>query len=242
MDDIFGAGSPSEAAAEVVDEAGDALNSLLGNDPAGAENASADAASAAEMEDAFGGEGEASPAPADSSLDSIFGEPQEAAPAEGDGSLDDLFGDPEAEAAPAEDAAEPAAGSGAEASESLDDIFGTAVEEPSEAVSEEAEALDFDNLFGKGEAVAQSVAVQSVSVASVDPLSRTHQRTWIDNTGSFSVEGRLIEINEEAVRLLKTNGRTCTVPHRRLSPADAAYVQSVVAQLPEETVAMAVNR
>lgn len=56
-------------------------------------------------------------------------------------------------------------------------------------------------------------------------------RTWRDNTGTYEVEGRLTVIFPEKVRLLKTNGRTTTVPMQRLSPTDQAYVRWVVEQL-----------
>jgi len=55
-------------------------------------------------------------------------------------------------------------------------------------------------------------------------------RTWNDNTGTFQVEGRLIAILPDHVRLLKTNGRTTTVPMRRLSEADATYVEEAAAR------------
>ncbi|WP_353620937.1 SHD1 domain-containing protein [Rhodopirellula sp. JC639] len=61
----------------------------------------------------------------------------------------------------------------------------------------------------------------------INPLDETHIRTWIDNTGKYQVEGRLIEINRDNVRLFKSNGRTCTVPFQRLCPADASYVESI---------------
>ncbi|MCO8121812.1 SHD1 domain-containing protein [Stieleria sp. TO1_6] len=89
-----------------------------------------------------------------------------------------------------------------------------------------------DDLFGQSNPAAapDSVSVQVVStvpIDSVDPLGSTHVRTWIDNTGKFQVQGRLIEITSEYVRLLKSNGRTCTVPAGRLCPADATYVDSI---------------
>ena len=52
-------------------------------------------------------------------------------------------------------------------------------------------------------------------------------RGWNDNTGTFAVQGRLIAIFDNHVRLLKDNGRTTTVPVRRLSKEDRAYVEEV---------------
>lgn len=53
-------------------------------------------------------------------------------------------------------------------------------------------------------------------------------RHWSDNTGTFRVEGRLIAILDGQVRLLKTTGRTTTVPMRRLSDADQKYVAEII--------------
>ena len=55
-------------------------------------------------------------------------------------------------------------------------------------------------------------------------------RMWNDNTGTFQVEGRLIAILPDHVRLLKSNGRTTTVPLRRLSESDAKYVEEATAR------------
>jgi hypothetical protein len=55
-------------------------------------------------------------------------------------------------------------------------------------------------------------------------------RMWSDNTGTFQVEGRLIAILPDHVRLLKSNGRTTTVPKRRLSDADSTYVEEAAAR------------
>ncbi len=54
-------------------------------------------------------------------------------------------------------------------------------------------------------------------------------RHWVDNTGLYTVDGRLVEILDGKVRLVKENGRTCTVELRRLSSIDADYVQQIAA-------------
>ena len=64
-------------------------------------------------------------------------------------------------------------------------------------------------------------------------------RHWTDNTGTFAVNGKLIAILDGKVRLLKENGRTCTVPMRRLSKSDADYVQMVVAKLGQGVLQLA---
>lgn len=55
-------------------------------------------------------------------------------------------------------------------------------------------------------------------------------RSWKDNTGTFEVEGRLIGIGPDHVRLLKPSGKTTTVPKRRLSQDDAQYVEEAAAR------------
>jgi len=150
--------------------------------------------------------------------DDLFGEPAAEAPAaeaEAAPAADDLFGEPAAaeEAAPAavddlfgEPAAEAAAPA---AEESLDDLFGT----PEPAKAKEASPAAIDDLFG-----------QAVPPAEPQQLGMRH---WSDNTGLYSVDGRLIEILDGKVRIVKENGRTCTVEMRRLGKIDAEYVQLI---------------
>ena len=54
-------------------------------------------------------------------------------------------------------------------------------------------------------------------------------RTWMDNTGTFSAVGRLVRVLGGKVRLLKENGRTTTVPVRRLSEEDLKYIEEQLA-------------
>ena len=54
------------------------------------------------------------------------------------------------------------------------------------------------------------------------------RRQWVDNTGTFTTVGRMIEIRGQSIRLMKENGRTATVPVRRLSVADIKYVTDQV--------------
>jgi hypothetical protein len=56
-------------------------------------------------------------------------------------------------------------------------------------------------------------------------------RTWVDNTGHYEVEARLVVIMVDSVRLLKENGRTTTVPMSRLSDGDRDYVEQMIAQI-----------
>ena len=64
----------------------------------------------------------------------------------------------------------------------------------------------------------------------LDTSTETPLRSWVDNTGIYRVQARLLQISTDSVRLLKTNGRTCTVPIRRLSRRDFAHVQFVASK------------
>lgn len=66
-------------------------------------------------------------------------------------------------------------------------------------------------------------------------------RKWIDNTGAYEVEGRLVMIYPDKVRLQKENGRTTTVAMRRLSPVDQAYVRWVADQMMRTDIASTGN-
>jgi hypothetical protein len=189
------------------------------------------------VDDLFGTEAPAEEAPAaEPSVDDLFGTeaPAEEAPA-AEPSVDDLFGtEAPAEEAPAE---EP----------SVDDLFGPADSDDAktkETPTDEA-AAEIDDIFGQHRAIESESQVQAMPVSTaagtievgatnshrVVSFEDTRSRTWVDNTGQFSTNGRLIEIQANAVRLLKDNGRTCTVSYERLCPADAAYVQSIKRQI-----------
>lgn len=251
-DDLFGAPMDDAPAA-------DAGTDLFGDAP------TEPAAEAAPMDDLFGAPADA-PA-ADGPMDDLFGDPAgDAAPADA-APMDDLFGEPPAGGKPAEEpslddlfgqGSAPAADE--KVTDSLDDLFGSPLDEP--AVEPQSE-LSIEDLFGKLQstpAATETVSVESEAVETetvelvqelpaplqvvsnvsdlTDPLADARSRVWVDNTGSFNVEGKLIEIRDDYVRLLKSNGRTCTVPTSRLCDADAAYVASVSAKIANSRIAM----
>ena len=51
-------------------------------------------------------------------------------------------------------------------------------------------------------------------------------KTWRDDTGEFSIRGRLVKLLDGKAKILKENGRTTTVPLHRLSRADFAFVEA----------------
>jgi hypothetical protein len=67
-------------------------------------------------------------------------------------------------------------------------------------------------------------------------------RRWVDDTGSFAVDARLIAVLDGKVRLLKSTGRTCTVPVERLSARDLEWVRNVQEQYGEGRLAHFADR
>ena len=151
-------------------------------------------------EDLFGGE-EA----VEEETDDLFGPVEEEVMEE---ETDDLFG-------PADDAADDAA----------DDLFGPIEEE--EVMEEET-----DDLFGPTEEESmeeESDPADDLFGAAPVPAEALGMRSWVDNTGLYTTNGRLLVIGEDYVQLLKDNGNTTTVPLRRLSDADQLLIEQVVA-------------
>jgi hypothetical protein len=197
------------------------------------------------------------PTPAESSLtDDIFGESEAPpAPTEEGSLFDGLDGlDGLTEGLPGTDgtpAAEPAADG---------DLFDGLLNPTSTQEQEEdsSESL-FDELFGaidlgsslyltaverieceQAEANHLTNVSSAVAAPKANVLDSTENRLWIDNTGEFSTDGRVIEITASHIRLLKENGRTCTVPLDRLSPSDASYVAELQEAIsPESLIVMA---
>jgi hypothetical protein len=55
-------------------------------------------------------------------------------------------------------------------------------------------------------------------------LDSSEMRMWVDNTGKYSVNARLIRFLDGHVRLMKDTGRTTTVALNRLSERDLEFV------------------
>lgn len=155
-----------------------------------------------------------------------------AAPAEAPAATDDLFGTEPAESIPPTDtippADEPAIPAEMPAEESTDDLFG-GTEEPATAPAsndapaeteeaappaEEPAEESTDDIFGAMERILHEAG----------GLASNEMRVWVDNTGSYSVNARLIRFANGHVQLLKENGRTTTVPLNRLSGSDLRFV------------------
>jgi hypothetical protein len=149
---------------------------------------------------------------------------------------DDLFTpEPPAETPPAETApaTEPAAPAEEPATPpaETDDLFGgeppaaepaatepapteTPAETPAAAPAEGEKTEETDDLFGRARGVLREAG----------GLDSNETRLWVDNTGKYSVNARLILFLDGHVRLLKDTGRTTTVPLKRLSERDLEFV------------------
>jgi len=143
----------------------------------------------------------------------LFG--QQPPPAVTEGTEDDLFGEPKV-------------------TETVTDESTRSTETPVQESTESEESPSIpsvdaeDDLFG----TPSSEQGTSDEEESVDLFGLDEQRTWRDNTGTFQVDARLVELSPESVRLLKSNGKYCHVPIRRLSVEDRALVELVAGALP----------
>lgn len=128
-------------------------------------------------------------------------------------------------------------GSSPPAAEEQDDLFpaddGTLDAQPETGTDDELfppdgneqQEEDLDKLFGRSPAESHwTVSFQD------QPW-----RHWTDDTGHFHTHARLVMVKSTGVRLLKDNGRHCSVPFERLSSADRAYVAFIAKQLRQQT-------
>jgi hypothetical protein len=190
--------------------------------------------------------------PADANtLDSLFGEPatpsSETKPTTKD-AVDDLFGEPVPKEAPA---ASPPAATSPTADPSIDELFGKPVS-TDEKVQSTGDGL-FDDLFepkqpakAPTEAPATTPAAPKNKTDELDKLfgigsftapaqfNGAEFKTWVDNTRTYTVKGRLAVIYSDKIKLLKENGKFTTVSLDRLSDSDFEYVQWVASNLSQE--------
>ena len=244
-DDLFGSSEEEMPAAEESSDTSDLFGPTGGDDLIFDENTDVVPADDTSDDDLFGGSEDEMPASGDDSSDAndLFGptDSGDAASAdadlfstetdEGDAAVDDLFGSADE---PVEDAsdnvAEPAAES-ADQENFVDDLFGpaddnAAADEPSDSEDadgeEEAEQADddMDDLFG--------AQPQPSVLENPGGLASERLRRWVDNTGRYETQGRLVKLMDGKVRLLKDNGRTTTVPLGRLSAVDLDFVRQQI--------------
>jgi hypothetical protein len=151
---------------------------------------------------------------------------------------DDLFGTPETPAetpaeTPTTDPAAPAETPAAD--ESSDDLFGgteeSATETPAATDSAPAETPAADEAPAEGAAPEDGKAEGSDDIfgarnvlREAGGLASNEMRMWVDNTGHYAVNARLIRFVDNSVQLMKHNGRTTTVSLNRLSERDLQFV------------------
>jgi hypothetical protein len=150
---------------------------------------------------------------------------------------DDLFGTPaEKPAAPAPAPAEKPAteapmtppAAAPEKPAASDDLFGTPAT-PAPAPAEKSTDKPADKPAGeekKDEKKSDDIFGTSINVLrEAGGLASDEMRTWVDNTGSFKCQARLVRFSDGQVRLLKDNGHTTTVALGRLSANDLRFVE-----------------
>jgi hypothetical protein len=156
---------------------------------------------------------------------------------------DDLFGAPAAKPAAAPEkpapippaATPPAATPAAPESKpaASDDLFGAPAtakpaEQPSAAPAtppaapaekpageEKKDEKKADDIFGSSSNVLREAG----------GLASNEMREWVDNTGNFTCQARLVKLVDSQVQLVKDNGHTTTVSLARLSANDLQFVE-----------------
>jgi hypothetical protein len=172
--------------------------------------------------------------PADSATDSTGFEetpPVDAAPSDQPDAtegIDDLFN--------SNTRAEPAA-----ADDTLVEPAATEVEQQD---TDDRTPDDLNDLFSRlpatpaTEAAPATAATPAATSSSTQSVTRSAEalpfRLWVDNTGHYRTQGRLVNVTPTHVRLLKENGHFTTVDKTRLSAADLQYVQQITQQLGAE--------
>lgn len=184
--------------------------------------------------------------PAETPSDDFFGtepttptETPAGTPAEGGATepsgTDSLFDTPAATGTPESTPETPAEGTTPPAGDPLD-MFNSPTETPAEGAAPTEGSTSTDKVK-KGRTFLASHTV----LREPGGLASSEMRRWVDNTGRYSVNGRLVKFMDGQVRLMKENGRTTTVPLYRLSAADLAFVHRQASAQPKATFAQAGN-
>ncbi|MFM7291009.1 MAG: SHD1 domain-containing protein [Planctomycetia bacterium] len=114
------------------------------------------------------------------------------------------------------------------------------VEEAQADADEEASADSADPETADDADAASEQPEDKPADAEADPFAAAFavpdepMRRWTDDTGTRHVQGWLVELHADRVRILKASGRHTTVPLESLSAADRDYVTAVAARLAAE--------
>ena len=65
-----------------------------------------------------------------------------------------------------------------------------------------------------------------VAAAAIVAVAVAEERTWSDASGKFKLDAELVEVKDGKAVLLSSEGKTVTVPIKRLSKADLAFIQA----------------
>jgi SLA1 homology domain 1, SHD1 len=178
---------------------------------------------AAPSDDLFG----APAKPSDAGND-LFGAPSESKPAPAPAKEAPAASMPALPSTPAEKPSSPAA----------DDLFGTPLSEPAAPAEKKSDEMKAPATSAPAEGDKSAPADKDKDKKKDDDLfggfgailrepgglASNEMRHWVDNTGNFSCEGRLVRVLDGQVQLLKDNGHNSTVPMGRLSEADLSFV------------------
>ena len=109
-------------------------------------------------------------------------------------------------------------------------------QEPAEDVMPADEVPAADDVLEDQPEKTEEIEEKDPFAGITTPLKATQEptRLWLDNTGVHETVGKLVEVQTDRIRILKTNGAFSTVPLTRLCPQDQAYVAATGARLAAE--------
>jgi hypothetical protein len=97
---------------------------------------------------------------------------------------------------------------------------------------EEADAALAPDLDGLVPAAEPAPPPAPAAEPAAEPrAAREPLRRWIDDTAAYAVVGRLIDVRDDRVEILKADGRSVTVPLARLSGLDRDYVAGAAGRI-----------
>ncbi len=65
-----------------------------------------------------------------------------------------------------------------------------------------------------------------VAIAAIVAVAAAEERTWTDATGKFKLSAELVEVKDGKAVLLRSDGKTVSVPVTRLSDVDRAFIEA----------------
>jgi hypothetical protein len=65
-----------------------------------------------------------------------------------------------------------------------------------------------------------------LALIGMTPAPGQEMRTWVDSTGSYSIQARFVSLADGKVTLQKTDGSQIEIPLEKLSAGDKGYAQA----------------